>query len=159
MATTKARSVPVILIITKQNVLIWQPLLAAKLFTMDQIDQIEHIVLISNITPPISSDKPAFSPGPYTQAMDFDFEAEINFLPFKLNLGKDAETTCAQHSWFLNIIYDHPEIFSLHDEDLGFCDKIKHTILMTLDKPVYLPHQTIPPPLQGEVYKCLGTWL
>ena len=51
------------------------------------------------------------------------------------------------------------EVFSLHDEDLGFCDQIKHTIPMTMDKPVYLAHCTIPPWLQGEVHKCLDTWL
>ena len=30
---------------------------------------------------------------------------------------------------------------------------------MTIDKPVCLVHHTIPPQLQGEVCKCLGTWL
>ena len=30
---------------------------------------------------------------------------------------------------------------------------------MTLDKPVYLLHCTIPPQLQGEVCKRLDTWL
>ena len=43
VATTKARSVPVILINTsKQNVWIWQPFFGTELFTMDQIDKIEH---------------------------------------------------------------------------------------------------------------------
>ena len=43
VTTTKARSVPVILInTTKPNVWVWQPLLAAELFTMEQIDKIEH---------------------------------------------------------------------------------------------------------------------
>ena len=51
-------------------------------------------------------------------------------------------------------------VFSLHDEDLGFCDKLAHSIpTMTTDKPVYLPHRTIPWQLQGEVRKCLDTWL
>ena len=43
VATTKARRLPVILINTsKQNVWVWQPLLAAEVFTADQIDQVEH---------------------------------------------------------------------------------------------------------------------
>ena len=67
--------------------------------------------------------------------------------------------THAELSQFLNITYDHPEVLSLHNEDLEFCDKIRHTILTTLDKPVYLLHHTIPPQLQGEVHKCLDTWL
>ena len=96
---------------------------------------------------------------PNTQAADFDFEAEVKCLPFKLNLGDKAQLTCVQQSQFIDLIYDHPEVFSLHDEDLGFCDWIKHTIPMMADKPVYLAHCTIPPQLQGEVHKCLDTWL
>ena len=80
-------------------------------------------------------------------------------MPFKLNIGTDAKMTHAQPTWFLNLIYDHPKVFSLHDEDLGFCDKITHMIPTTSDKPVYLPHCTITPQLQGEVHKCLDTWL
>ena len=111
----------------------------------------------SDITPPTSSEKPSFGPRPDVDAMDFDFQAEINCLPFKLNMGTEANMTCDQQSLFINLIYDHPEVFSLHDEDLGFCDKIKHTIPMTLDRPVYLPHHTVPPQLLGEVHKCLDT--
>ena len=176
MATTKARSVPVILInTTKQNVWIWQPLLAAESFIMDQIEKIEHRasmegkgdninisllpvtpntsrfqseqveVTSSDITPPTSSDKPSFGPRPNTNATDFDFQTEINHMPFKLNIGTDAKMTHDQQSWFLNLIYNHPEVFSVHDKDLGFCNKIKHMISATLDKPVYLLHCTIPP--------------
>ena len=50
-------------------------------------------------------------------------------------------------------------MFSLCDEDLGLCDCLKHTIPTTTDKPVYLPHCTIPVQLQAEVHKCLDTWL
>ena len=66
--------------------------------------------------------------------------------------------TCDEQSQFINLIYDHPVVSSLHNEDLGFCAK-SSTIPTTLDKPVYLLHHTIPPQLQGEVYKCLHTWL
>ena len=105
-------------------------------------------------------EKPVFGPRPNTQSADFDFEAEVNHLPFKLNLGDEAKLTHVQQSQFIDLIYDHPEVFSLHDEDLGFCDRIRHTIPMTMDKPVYLVHTcTIPPQLQGEVHKCLDTWL
>ena len=145
-----------------------QPLLAAELFNADQIDEIEHRASMerkgdninisfspvtpdsirvkseqvesktSDITPPTSNEKPSFGPRPYVKAADFDFQAEINCLPFKLNMGTEAYMTCEQQSPFINLIYDHPEIFSLHDEDLGFCNRIKHTIPMTWDRPVYL---------------------
>ena len=96
---------------------------------------------------------------PHVKAMNFDFQAEIDCLPFKLNMGTTVDMTHEQQRQFINIIYHHPEVFSLHDEDLGFCNKIKHTIPMTSDRPVYLPHHTIPPQLLGEVCKCLDTWL
>ena len=190
LATTKARSVPVILVnTTRQNVWIWQPLLAAELFGTDQVKEIEHRAnmeregdniqisfspvapdsirvrleqvetVTSNIDPPTSIEKPSFGPRPDVESENFDFKAEVDHLPFKLNMGTMVEMTREQQSWFINIIYDHPEVFSLHDEDLGFCNKIKHTIPMTLDRPVYLPHRTIPPQLLGEVHKCLDTWL
>ena len=182
MATSKARSVPVILVNTnRQNVWIRQPLLATELFGTDQVKEIGHRAdmerqgdniqisfspvasdsirvrseQVENVTPDIeprtSSEKPSFGPRPDVESADFDFKAEINFLPFKLNMGTTVEMIHEQQNWFINIIYDHPEVFSLHDEDLGFCNKIKHTIPTTLDRPVYLPHHTIPPQLLGEV--------
>ena len=190
VATTKASSVPVILVNTKrQNVWIWQPLLAAELFSADHIEKIEHRASMerqgdniqisfspvapdsirvrseqveattTDINPPTSNEKPSFVPKPEVKAMNFDFQADIECLPFKLNMEATVEMTCEQQSQFINIIYDHAEVFSLHDEDLGFCDRIKHTIQMTLDRPVYLVHHTIPPQLLGEVHKCLDTWL
>ena len=184
------RSVPLILVNTnRQNVWIQQPLLAAELFSADQVEEIEHRanmerqgdkIQISfspvapdsirvrseqvesatpDIDPPASSEKPSFGPRPDVKSANFDFKAEIDCLPFKLNMGTTIEMTHEQQGWFINIIYDHPEVFSLDDEDLGFCNKIKHTILTTSDRPVYLLHCTIPPQLVGEVCKCLDTWL
>ena len=122
-----------------------------------QVGQVESTS--SDTSTPNPEEKPVFGPRPDTQSADFDFEAEVKCLPFKLNLGDEAKLTCIQQSQFIDLIYDHPEVFSLHDEDLGFCDWIRHTIPTTKDKPVYLAHHTIPPQLQGEVYKCLDTWL
>ena len=189
VATVKSRSMPVILInTTKQNVWLQQPLLATELYTAEyhpvehqayievkgdvanvsflpvvpntirvQVGQVESTSV--DTSTPNPEEKPVFGPRPDTQSTDFDFEAEVKCLPFKLNLGDEAKLTCIQQSWFIDLIYDHPEVFSLHDEDLRFCNQIRHTILTTMDKPVYLAHCTIPPQLQGEVHKCLDTWL
>ena len=189
VATVKSRCVPVILInTTKQNVSLRQPLLAAELYTAEyhpiehQVDmevegdvakvsflpvvpdtirvQVEQVEATStDPATPDPQEKPVFGPRPDIQSANFDFEAEVKWLPFKLNLGDEANLTCIQQSQFIDLIYDHPEVFSLHDEDLGFCNRIRHTILTTMDKPVYLVHRTIPPQLQGEVQKCLDTWL
>ena len=110
-----------------------------------QLEQVE--AASTDISPPDSSEKPVFGPGPNTKVADFNFEAEIKCLPFKANQGKEKYMTHIQQDQFLDLIYDHPEIFSLHNEDLRFCDWIKHTVPMTIDRPVYLPHCTVPPQL------------
>ena len=190
MVTTKARSVPVILVnINRQNVWIQQPLLATELFGTNQVKEIEHRAdmerqgdniqisfspvapdsirvrteqvetVTPNIDPPTSSEKPSFGPRPDVESENFDFKAEIDCLPFKLNMGTTVEMTCEKQSWFINIIYNHPEVFSLHDEDLGFCNQNQAHYSNDLDRPVYLLHCTNPPQLLGEVCKCLDTWL
>ena len=175
VATVKSRSVPVVLInTTKQNVWLWQPFLAAELYTVEyhpvehradievkgdvanvsflpvvpdtirvQVGQVESTS--AGTSTPNPEEKPVFCPRPDTQSAEFDFEAEVKCLPFKLNLGDEAKLTCVQQSWFIDLIYDHPEVFSLHDEDLVFCDQIRHTVPTTTDKPVYLVHCSIPP--------------
>ena len=79
-------------------------------------------------------------------------------MPFELNIG-DAPLTGEQQAHLIDVIYDHTEVFSFFDVDLGFCDILKHSIPTTTDKPVYLPHRQIPVQLQSEVRKCLNNWL
>ena len=102
--------------------------------------------------------KPKFGSRPNFSSPEFDFQRELGRLPFPLNLWKD-EMSKEQQVRFLELIYDNQFIFSLCDKDLGLCDCLKHTIPTTTDKPVYLPHHTIPVQLQAKVCKCLDTWL
>ena len=83
---------------------------------------------------------------------------ELERLPFELNIG-NAPLTHEQQARLIGVIYNHTEVFSLFDGDLGFCDVLKHSIPTTMDKPVYLPHRQIPVQLQSEVRKCLNNWL
>ena len=103
-------------------------------------------------------EKPSFGARPNTKNPNFDFKKELERLPFELNIG-DTPLTRKQQAHLIDIIYDHTEVFSLFDGDLGFCDILKHSIPTTTDKPVYLPHQQIPVQLQSEVRKCLDNWL
>ena len=80
---------------------------------------------------------------------NFDFHEELERLLFPLNLG-EVEMSRAQVR-FPELIYDNQVVFLLCDEDLGLCNCLKHTIPITMDKPVYLPHRTIPVQLQAEV--------
>ena len=107
--------------------------------------------------------KPEFGPRPDTDSPDFDFDKEVDRLPFPLNMGT-APLTLEQKKRFINLIYDSKEVFSLYDGDLGHCDKLKHSIPTTTDRPVYLPHRQIPVQLQlvvivrkktGEIRLCI----
>ena len=103
-------------------------------------------------------EKPSFGIRPNTKDSDFDFKKEQERLPFELNIG-DAPLTREQQARLIDVIYDHTEVFSLFDGDLGFCNVLKHSIPTTTNKPVYLPHQQIPVQLQSKVRKCLYNWL
>ena len=103
-------------------------------------------------------EKPSFGAKPNTKDPDFDFKKELERLPFELNIG-DAPLTREQQVHLIDIIYNHTEVFSLFDGNLGFCDVLKHSIPTTTDKPVYLPHRQIPVQLQSKVRKCLDNWL
>ena len=54
-------------------------------------------------------------------------------------------------------MYINQEQFSLHDEDLGYCDLIIHTICTNIDTPVYVPYKVILQQLQVEACECLNT--
>ena len=103
-------------------------------------------------------EKPSFGVRPNTKNPDFNFKKELERLPFELNIG-DAPLTCEQQARLIDVIYDHTEVFSLFDGDLGFCHVLKHSITTTTNKLVYLPHRQIPVQLQSEVRKCLDNWL
>ena len=116
-----------------------------------------EVVPIQPTSPEI--EKPDYDPRPDTNSADFDFKNERDWLPFQLDFGIEANLMQGQQSHFINLVYDNKELFCLHDEDLGPCDLIKHTILTMTDQPAYLSHHTIPRQLQGEVCKGLDTWL
>ena len=64
---------------------------------------------------------PTFGPCPDAKAADFNFEKEVESLPFKLNLG-DILLDKEHQAKFIHLIYSNLEVLSLHDEDLGYCN-------------------------------------
>ena len=182
----RGKTVPVILMNqNSHNIWIRQPLLAAEICTVEHLPwdygvDFQHqgnkievafqplppadiMATVKSVhdepgTKPSAEPRPTFGPRPNTSAAEFDFQQEVERLPFKLNLG-DVHLEKEHQARFIDLIYSNQEVFSLHDEDLGYCDKLTHTIPTSTDKPVYLPHRTIPRQLQGEVHECLNTWL
>ena len=65
-----------------------------------------------------------FGPCPDTNE-DYNFKEEFTQLPFPFNL-EEPKLNKEQSDWLLNLVYDHKKILSLHDEKLGFCDKLSH---------------------------------
>ena len=63
-------------------------------------------------------EKPSFGIRPNTKNPDFDFKRELERLSFELNIG-DAPLTREQQVHLIDVIYDHTEVFSLFDGDLG----------------------------------------
>ena len=64
---------------------------------------------------------PTFGPHQNVNS-EYKFKDEVDQLPFKFNRG-DAPLKRKQEEQFLNIIYDHKEVFSVHEDNLGFCEK------------------------------------
>ena len=70
---------------------------------------------------PIKNLTPHLDPVPIPKWQIFDFQKEVKHLPFKLNLG-DVLLDKEHQAKFIDLIYSNQEVFSLHDEDLGYCD-------------------------------------
>ena len=109
-------------------------------------------------TKPSAEPHPTFGPHPNTDVAGLNFQQEVEHLPFKLNLG-DIPLEKEHLARFINVIYSNQEDFSLHDEHLGYCNRLTHTIPTSTYKPVYIHHRTTPRHLQGEMHECLNTWL
>ena len=92
--------------------------------------------------------RPQFGPWPNFNDPDFDFEKELSQLPFPVNMG-EVNMNELQQKQFLELIYDNQSVFSLCDEDFGLSDRLKHTIPMTTDRPIYFPHQYDTSPTTG----------
>ena len=124
----------------------------------DDSDNKQGLDAPATSTDAADQEKPEFIPRPDTSSADFEFQKELERLPFTINIG-EAPLTREQQARFIDLIYEYKEVFSLYDGDLGYCDALKHSIPTTTDKPVYLPHRQIPVQLQQEVRKCLESWL
>ena len=134
------------------NVWIQQPLLAAEIYWVEHFPwdygvefhcEVENIKVAFQPLPPADimatvkavhdepytkpskeankEPHPKFGPCSNTKVTDFDFQREVECLPFKLNLG-DILVDREHQAKFFDLIYSNQEVFSLHDEDLGYCD-------------------------------------
>lgn len=71
----------------------------------------------------------------------------------EIDFGPDI--TESEMKTVLGMLSMHKGVFSTSDDDVGFCDKIKHTIPLSDDTPIKVPHRRIPPHEWQEVREHL----
>jgi hypothetical protein len=76
----------------------------------------------------------------------------------KLDLGEGPMSE-EQLASLREMLSKHQAVFQQDDDDMGSCDKVRHTIPTTDDVPVRVPYRRIPPHLQPEVRHHLEKWL
>ena len=74
-------------------------------------------------------------------------EAQSLMSRMKIGTGMSDDQQHQLHQ----LISSHASTFSKDEDDIGFCDKIPHTITTTDDFPVRTPHRRIPPHQWAEV--------
>jgi hypothetical protein len=72
----------------------------------------------------------------------------------KMDIGGGIGNDCRDK--LAEVINKHEATFSKTDEDIGFCDAVKHKIITTDDIPVKLAHRRIPPQQWEEVREYLA---
>lgn len=83
-------------------------------------------------------------------------EARTDEIMSQIDIGECTDT---QLQKLRDLIGKYPDLFSKGDEDLGYCDKIKHRIHTTDDIPVRVPYRRIPPHQRQAVQEYLDTQL
>ena len=131
---------PVLVILMNQNnhyIWIWKPLLAAEIYWVEHLpwdygvefqqqgknievafqpiplaDIMATVKSVPNEpgTKPSAEPCPTFGPHPNTDVADFNFQQEVEHLPFKLNLG-DVPLEKEHQGGFINLIYSNQEVF------------------------------------------------
>ena len=91
-----------------------------------------------------ASGGPHLKCGPHTntQVADFNFKQRSGASSLQASSG-NIPLENENQAKFIDLIYINQEVFSLHDDDLGYCDQFTHTILTSTNKPVFLLHRTV----------------
>ena len=72
----------------------------------------------------------------------------------RLDIG---DISAEERNRLQSLITQHDEVFSRGDHDMGYCDKIKHSIKTVDDIPIKLPYRRVPPSQWEEVRNFLET--
>uniref|UniRef100_A0A8C2AXX8 Gypsy retrotransposon integrase-like protein 1 n=2 Tax=Cyprinus carpio TaxID=7962 RepID=A0A8C2AXX8_CYPCA len=74
-------------------------------------------------------------------------DSDLSNLLSRLHIGGTPE----QQAELGVLLMKHADVFAVHDEDLGYTDRVKHEIHLTDDSPISQPYRRIPPTQFEEV--------
>ncbi|XP_056303592.1 uncharacterized protein LOC130215772 [Danio aesculapii] len=74
-------------------------------------------------------------------------DSDLSNLLSRLHMGGTPE----QQTELGVLLMRHADVFAVHDEDLGFTDRVKHEIHLTDDTPIAQPYRRLPPTQFEEV--------
>lgn len=74
-------------------------------------------------------------------------DSDLSNLLNRLHIGGTPE----QQAQLGELLMKHADVFAVHDEDLGYTERVKHEIHLTDDTPVSQPYRRIPPTQYEEV--------
>lgn len=69
---------------------------------------------------------------------------KISAFSVKLDVN-DVEFSEKQHQKWENLLQKHQDVFVFRDEDIGYSTTVTHSINLTDDTPIKIPHRRIPP--------------
>lgn len=79
-------------------------------------------------------------------------------LPFEVDFA-DSDLTLNQQAQVVDRLLSFQDVFSVDDDDLGYCDLVEHQIRLSNEVPVKQPDRRVPPQLVPEVQDQLKKWL
>ena len=84
----------------------------------------------------------------------------VNLDDFKIDFDSLCDVLSdSQCQQFKTLLCNYSDVFSLHEDDLGYTDVVKHSVSLKDDIPVKLPHRRVPPHLIREVKEHVGKML
>ena len=89
--------------------------------------------------------------------VDFSTSEQIGDTGIDVECG--AQLSPRDRTRLHSLLAKYKDVFSMHDNDIGFTDAVKHRISTTDSIPIKQPDRRVPPSLVPEIRKVLQEWL
>ena len=126
-------------------------LIHAPIGILERVDSIESSCDVVQV----NSQEVIIQEKPPVISSNSSVSSEIMELVKRMDIGNIGP----EYQQLLTLIEKYKDSFSKSDEDIGYCDPVKHRIITTDDVPVKLPHRRVPPHQWPEVRESLKRML